>query len=401
MHFAIVTYTFPPSNEIGGRRWAKFSQNLSKFGHQVTVICAQNSGNKEFFNKEFPNIEFVFLPKSYPDWLNGINLNFFQKIKYFFTTKILSLSTKKNLFDKGFAWENQLLNALTTIHNQKPIEILVSTGGPFSLLYYATKFKKRHQDIKLISDFRDPWTWGGLYGIPRMNKKQKEYQLFCEKETITNSDLVCLPTLSMLDFLIQKYPTQTTKFYLLPHAYDPNKFSFNQENVSRKGFIYGGTIYDGLEPIFKKLELIINKDKESNFNWEIYTNTYYPLFDNNFAQGKIKKNSFVTEQELFNKIKSSAAYLVFFPEIEKDIISTKFFEIIYTQTPIIYIGEEGAVGQFVRENRVGVHILPENIEKELPKYFNQPVPFEVGYFDVSKFSFPRVTQDFLDKINTL
>jgi hypothetical protein len=125
------------------------------------------------------------------------------------------------------------------------------------------------------------------------------------------------------------------------------------------------------------------------------------MFDNNFANGKIQKFNFIPEQELFKKIKTSVAYLVFFPESEKDLISTKFYEIIYTQTPIIYIGAEGAVGKFIRENRVGVHILPENMEEELPKYFHQSVPFESGYFDLSKFSFQKVTQDFIVKINSI
>jgi hypothetical protein len=401
MHFAIVTYTFPPSNEIGGRRWAKFSQNLSRLGHKVTVICAENLGNEKWYSSEFPGIEVKSLPKNYPNWLNGINLTLKQKIFYFFMTRIYSLLTNKNLFDKGFAWKKTMLNALEKVHFKNPIDVLVVTGGPFSLLYYGTIFKRRHNKIKYVADFRDPWTWGTLYGIPKLNQKQKKFQHFSELETLKHADIVAFPTQSMGEFLKKQYMEFSSKLYLLPHAYDPDKFSALNENNERKGFIYGGTIYDGLEQMFVRLEKIIKENSKSEFNWEIYTGTYYPMFDKNFANGKIQKFQFIPEQELFNKIKTSAAYLVFFPESEKDLISTKFYEIIYTQTPIIYIGAEGAVGQFIRENRVGVHILPENMEEELPKYFNQSVPFEWGYFDLSKFNFQKVTQDFLEKINSI
>ena len=83
MHFVIVTYTFPPSNEIGGRRWAKFSQNLSRLGHKVTVICAENSDNEKCDTSEFNGIKVISLPKKYPNWLTGINLTLKEKILYF------------------------------------------------------------------------------------------------------------------------------------------------------------------------------------------------------------------------------------------------------------------------------------------------------------------------------
>lgn len=103
----------------------------------------------------------------------------------------------------------------------------------------------------------------------------------------------------------------------------------------------------------------------------------------------------IPEDQLFQKIVKSSAYLAFFPVTDKDLISTKFFEIIYTQTPIVYIGEEGDVGKFIRENRLGVHILPENMARELPNYLNGKVPFELGYFDVNQYTFSAVTEKFL------
>jgi glycosyltransferase involved in cell wall biosynthesis len=307
--------------------------------------------------------------------------------------------TRKNLFDKGFLWKKPMLSALENINFKKPIDILVVTGGPFSLLYYGTLFKRKYNKIKYIADFRDPWTWGDLYGIPKLKQKQKKFQHFSEFKTLKYADVVTYPTESMGDFLKKEYSEFSSKLYLLPHAYDPDKFLDLNDSKERKGFIYGGTIYNGLEKLFVRLEKIINENSKSNFNWVIYTGTNYPMFEKNFANGKVQKMSFIPEKELFEKIKSSAAYLVFFSESQKDLISTKFYEIIYTQTPIIFIGAEGAVGKFIRESRIGVHILPENMEKELPKYFDQSVPFEKDYLDVRKYSFPVVTENFVEYLN--
>ena len=62
MHFTIVSYTFPPSKEIGGRRWAKFSLNLANMGHEMTIICADNSTDVSWYEKEYPGIEVKLLP---------------------------------------------------------------------------------------------------------------------------------------------------------------------------------------------------------------------------------------------------------------------------------------------------------------------------------------------------
>jgi hypothetical protein len=188
--------------------------------------------------------------------------------------------------------------------------------------------------------------------------------------------------------------------FLLTHAYDPEKFPSKAENEIRAGFIYGGTLYGGIDGYLKKIAEVIKSNPDSGFKWKIYTNTQYPLSaDSLFLSSNVEKLPFVEEKQLFQELKKASAYLVLFPASDKDIISTKFYEIIYSNTPILYIGEEGELGRFIRESRVGVHILPENIELELPKYLNGHVPFEKGYFDISQYSFDNVTKFFLKILN--
>ncbi|MBK7309201.1 MAG: glycosyltransferase [Sphingobacteriaceae bacterium] len=239
MHFVIVSYTFPPSKGIGGRRWAKFSQHIAKKGHEVTVICANNCISTEWYEKEFPGIEIRLLPKCYPEWLRGYTKTFKEKILYGIYTRLINPLIKQNLFDRGYAWRKSLLNELEGIHRNKPIDVLVVTGAPFSLLYYGAEFKMRHKEIKYVVDFRDPWTWGGYYGIPAMSAFKKRFQEQLEYKTIEISDMVCCPTEHMLNFLKEKYPAFSSKLYLLPHAYDPEKFTSKVNSGKREGFIYG------------------------------------------------------------------------------------------------------------------------------------------------------------------
>lgn len=400
MHFTIVSYSFPPSNEIGGRRWGKFSRYLSDMGHELTIVCSGNLVDSDWYLKEYPGADVRILPKRYPDWLNGHTKSLIEKIYYFILVRVLSPFTKRNLFDRGFAWRKQMLNVLEKIHNKKTIDVLVVTGAPFSLLQFGVEFKKRHKEIFYVTDFRDPWTWvRGYYGIDSMSSRKKQYQENSEYNVIQFSDMICCPTENMCDFLKKKYPTFSSKLYLLPHAYDPNKFPENNLSENREGFIYGGTLYQGIEEYIKKISDVLNANLEFPFKWTIYTNTPYPLLDDTDLKYKnIHKLPFIPEEQLFMEIKKSAAYLVVFPETDKDLISTKFFEIIYSETPILYIGEEGEVAKFIKKWNVGVHIHPKEIETELPKYLKNTVPFKKGYFDVSQYSFQKVTESFIKEI---
>ncbi|MBK7818313.1 MAG: hypothetical protein IPJ60_12810 [Sphingobacteriaceae bacterium] len=87
--------------------------------------------------------------------------------------RLINPLIKQNLFDRGYAWRKPLLNELEGIHRNKPIDVLVVTGAPFSLLYYGAEFKMRHKEIKYVVDFRDPWTWGGIteYRLCRHSRK--------------------------------------------------------------------------------------------------------------------------------------------------------------------------------------------------------------------------------------
>ncbi len=402
MHFVIVSYTFPPSTEIGGRRWAKFSKQLLMKGHEVTVICSENGGDKDFFEKEFEGIKVHQLPKKYPRWLTGQTKNLFEKILYSLAIRVVNPLLRINLFDKAFAWKSIMTRELEAIHSKKLIEVIAATGAPYSILRHTSSFKASHREISLVSDFRDPWTWGDYYGIPTMASRKKGYQLESERFVMDNSDLICYPTVHMGSVLESLYPEHLSKLTLLPHAFDPEKFpQFQSNEIKRKGFIYGGTLYNGIEDYLRALSVVVQQNPSEEFKWDVYTGRAYPLIDELFEKEKVEVHSYIPEEELFGKISQAEAYLVFLPPQEKDLISTKFFEIIFTKTPIIYIGPEGEVGKFIRENKLGVHILPEAIEQAMPKFLKESIKFLPWSFDVTKFTFSSVTDDFIKKIKAL
>ena len=309
---------------------------------------------------------------------------------------------QKNFFDKGYALRIDFLESLESVHSKKKIDVLVVTGDPFSLLYYGAEFKKRHPEIVFVSDFRDPWTWGGYYGLDIMPEWKRKHQEEQEYETVKNADLVCYPTSEMGKFFLKKYPQFKQKFELLSHAYDEEKFLNIKTNQVRNGFIYGGTLYDGIEPYLESLSIVLKSMPHISFEWNVYTGFVPQKIQAIFSNlPQVKFNELVSEEELFQRIASSSAYLAFFPNSDKDLISTKFFEIINTNTPILFVGDEGVISQFIINNRLGIHILPQNLELELPKYLIGNFPPVNSTFDVTKYTFANVTKQFMEKVSIL
>jgi len=398
MHIAIVSYTFPPSPGIGGRRWAKFSQELAFLGHDVSVLCAESDAPKGWYSQAYPNVNVSALPRRYPYWLSGQTRHFGEKLAYNLAVRIARYLLKGNIFDKGVFWRRMMMDALERLHGEKPLDVLVVTGAPFSTLAWGAEFKRKYPNVFYVADLRDPWSWGQGYGIADMNLKHKVYQEVQEKSVLESCDLVCFPSPAMGDILALKYPECIAKMYLLPHAYDPRKYLQNPPKVKANKFIYGGTLYNGIESWFRKLSEILSKNSLPDFQWEIFSGTDYPLVQELFPDGAVHVRKPVSEEALFGLIQQARAYMILFPEIYKDYISTKFYEVVYAGTPIVYIGYPGAVSQFIVDNHLGVHILPEEMDTHLPACLSADIPFESGLFPIDKFSFPEVTKEFLNEL---
>lgn len=399
MHVLIVSYSFPPSKEIGGRRWSKFAKYIYREHHDVTVITSENVLANNETKSEFNGIEFHYIHPKYPVWLTGHTKNIVEKLLYFFFVRFVNKIIRFNIFDKGIFWKSELIKKITDINNTKEVNVLIITGAPFSLLYYGTLIKNKFKSIFYVIDLRDPWLETDKYGIKTMSSRKFNYQKKMEKDCVYSSDLVTLPTPFMIKLFRNKYPEISNKYYLLPHAYDTDKFNNINFNSERKHLIYGGTIYNKTEKLFIQLDNVFTNNPDLDLCWNIYTNTditnYKKIIKN---LDKFNFQDFIPENELFKKIASSIAYLILLPDEEKDFISTKIFEIIYLKTPIICISNPGELSEFIVKNSLGVHILPQNIEDELPEILKSKLTINVN-FPIHEYSFQYVTKKFLQTIS--
>ncbi len=386
---------------MGGRRWAKFARELQKAGHRVSIVCADNGADNSWYEKEFPDMAVHILPRKYPVWLEGNAKNFTEKLLYHFSVRILSPLVSLNWFDKGSFWGKAMHSKLEALHAETPVDHLVVTGAPFSCLYYGSEFRKKHPEIHYTADFRDPWTWGHGYGMPSLSHRQKAEQERQEKAVMETADLITYPAESMGRHLAMQYPQQAGKCYTLSHAYDPADFPAAETKKERNGLIYGGTVYDGLEAWFNELENLLKKHPSLPFRWDIYTGS--TRWKSDIGRRGIAEQVHIHGQipapELFRRMQEAKFYLVFFPPRYRDFISTKFFEVFYSGTPVIYVGAAGEVSAFIEQHGLGIHIEPGYMEERLVPLLEgrEQVP-QSRDFDIGAYSFEAVTRRWLQEL---
>lgn len=398
MHFLIVSFVFPPSKEIGGRRWSKFSKYIYREKHDVTVITSENVFKSNDVINEFKGIDFIYIPSLYPTWLSGNVKNLIEKFLYYIFVFFVNKIYIGNIFDKGIFWKKKLIKKILEINNFKKIDVLIMTGAPFSLLYYGAYIKNKCPNLFYVADFRDPWIESENYGMKMMSKRKFEYQKYLEKTTVYAADLVSLPTPYMVQLFKEKYPKISQKFYLLPHAFDADKFVNIDFNSERNNIIYGGTIYNNTDEMLIKINDVLMNNRELDLVWNIYTNTdVFHLKKKLRNSDRIIFHDYIPEHELFKKIVSSKFYLLPVPDDDKDFIFSKIYEIIYLKTPIICVSNSGELSKFIVTNSLGVHIMPQCIEEELPKVLKSQLTVN-GNFPIHEYSFKCITQKFLQTI---
>ncbi|MDC3134249.1 hypothetical protein OA958_05440, partial [Bacteroidota bacterium] len=398
-----VSYTFPPSLEIGGKRWSKFIPHLIDLGYKITLLTKQTkikSEDKIVFN----NLNRVdFFNPNYPTALEKRPVSIIAHLKYKFSLLYMKIITKTNYYDKGVLIKKKFLKKASSLINEENIDLVIITGAPFSFLYYGTILKQK-LPIKLISDFRDPWTWGDGYGMNLLSIKRKAKEISFQNKVLKFSDLIFVPVKPMNDYLILNYNEFKRKIKILPHGHDKNDFEklilpLKKNNSFR--IIYGGTTYSNLDKLYLELYNCIKDNINCDFSIEIFTNDFKYLTKSQLVEVNKKLNvkNFIPTKDFMRKIYSANAFLLFSTNNIKDFFSSKFYEIIFLRTPIIFVGNSGMISNFLVKNNLGIHILPEKFSSRFNKILQKGKIENFTYndsFDVDYYSYKNITER-LDK----
>ena len=79
----VISYTFPPSNKVGGRRWSKFSKYLIKSNIDVRILTSYNNIGEQWEQDLLDLKDKIdFINFNYPKHLGIYPLSIFHKFLY-------------------------------------------------------------------------------------------------------------------------------------------------------------------------------------------------------------------------------------------------------------------------------------------------------------------------------
>lgn len=355
----LISYYWPPAGGPGVQRVIKFLPHFRSFGYNPIILTVENptsSAIDESLLKQIPHDILVYKTKTWEpfglyhtlkggknksipkDVMSSKKKGLFQK---------LSIWARSNIFipDARIGWKKFMIKKAEEIIEKHQIELIFSTAPPHSVHASVLQLKNNHK-LPWVADFRDPWT--DAYWLKDLNQsafaKRKNSNL--EKKVLQQADAITTVSEELIELFKGKAPnnynvihngyksliraeqkTEKTDFFTLlfignyTNSLDANTMIKALDKQDLKQSIL-------LKIIGSASAEFVEKLRENHINFEL--------------------NPYLPHGEMLEKSKSADA--LFLPLIEglnysKGIISSKTFDYLALQKPIIAIGPKNGIAE--------------------------------------------------------
>jgi glycosyltransferase involved in cell wall biosynthesis len=404
MNILILSYYFPPDGDIGGRRWAKFAKNLTLNGNKVTVLTKKplniNSDKwKADINSYSTRIK--YLEDNYPQVLNKPNLSFTDKIKYKIALNKVSKSSG-NFYDPTCTLDAELTLQIDTIIQNEAIDAVIVSGFPFHWQEIISGIIMNFPKVTFVADFRDLWLNNKIcYGYSSLTTDRYEYERLSQKNVIEKFDLIFSVSEQMNDYFVsQTENIDSNKFHEVTNGFDSNDFvkadssDKLSDNIVR--FVFAGNLYNGLDYILPEFVSAIKKIsqlKKGQFEFRFFGSAPSYFIEAIKEIDEIKFFGTVSLDRVHDEIRNGDYTMLFLP---KDVLfskSTKFYEYVSHEKPIIVFSDPGETGVYVEDEGIGFHCETGTILETLKAKLGNSID-ETYYsnFNSSQFDIANITR---------
>ncbi len=396
----ICSHILPPQPGIGGRRWAKFAKYLTRNNYNLKLLTSEPTELAKDISpwtNDVNGLSIQFIKRKYSDIMERKISTIFEKIAYRITINFYLIKHEGSVYDKGINWEAQFAKALDELIIKENIYCTIATGAPFSLMYYNAKLKDKYKSLKVINDFRDPWTWGEIYGFRKIEPSRLKFEDSREQFVLKNSDFVTSSAEFIHEALLKKYANYTSKICLIPHAYDTDEIQRKQLKTKlskRTKIVFGGTLYENLDKDLRSILDFIKRNKDKvEIDFYVSINPYETIFSE-YSYENIRVFTQLNSTDFITKLMDYDFYLTFANERIKENVSTKYYEVIASKLPFLYVGPNGRLKSIISKYNIGLvytDIQSESNALETMLDCNQS-QWGFDTFPIEEYSFEFVTK---------
>ena len=410
----IITYYWPPSGGSGVQRWLSFSNSLVNMGYDVTVLTA------EF--PDYPLIDMSLKSKIDP-LIKILKVPVFEPAKFFKSKKTnsdniegkgilnyLKLFIRSNFFfpDSRMFWINDVVNTASSFINKNNINCVITTSPPFSLNIIGFKLKLRN-NIKWISDYRDPWSdFFQFKNMPMFNYVKNKHTKWEERcLRLADSVIVTSPSLK------KTYSKINNNTHLITNGFNDIEDTYANENF---GIIYSGVMKSSQNPkmLWKVLYEIskVNKSFSKDFSLKLIGSFDKSIHQNKHLK-KLKENvvfeDYMSKDTLAENLSIGKVFILC--DVDQldggNLIPGKFFHYLSYKIPIVAFSsiksdtynivketKSGNVFEFSNEIDLKNHIL------ELYSNFKNG-NYLLSSSDIEKYKYSNLSSELRDIINKI
>ena len=399
-------YIFPPLGGSGVQRSLKFVKYLREYGYEPIVLTAGKDDGKQGYDEELlqelPDDisiiridEEMFLPECLSSTEQQEIWNLYAGIVEseewcdLYYRVLNSCKSGSGLIpDNKIIWVNRCLRSIEKYIDLNTIDIVYTTGNPFSTYILGYYLKKKY-GMKWVQDYRDPWIANQYYldHYCNLSKEMEKLQEYLEKRIVETSDAIIVVAEALICDYIKKYNLTEKKLYTITNGYDEKDFEnirYNQKKNNRFQLCYNGTIYIDRNPlnVLSNINDLIDEGHilKEEIRW-IFNGTiqhgWKQRINDLDKYNIVQYNGYLGHKESIESAINSDMLVIFGAEGEgsKIVYTGKIFEYIRMKKPIISFSTKGGVlDKILKETLSGENFEyndDENIKKYILKYYNE------------------------------
>ncbi len=390
----MIAYYFPPAGSVGVYRTLKFARYLREFGWAPTVLTV----DKGAFEKQddslmswIPDDVRVERTASWEPFRDGTTLSARHKDSRRLVDRIRNrlgmMWSWLMVPDVRVTWNRTARTRALELIREHDIKHVYVSGKPFSSFLIGL-WLKRKADIKLIVDYRDPWTQNLNYH--RRSPLHTWWERALERRVVAAADLVVSNTRFNDERMAAEFGGDEVrdKFVAIHNGFDANDFAGPRpERFARFTITYAGVFYFSIGSDFAKsagdavmrtysplyffeaLERLFahRPDIKANFQVKFMGGLGYgydPYIVRHGLKDVIDVLGYLSYNEHVDVLRRSHALLLVLssgPQ-SRGWIPSKFFQYLGSGNPVLGLVPEGEVRDIIEQARAGTCVEPDDVQ---------------------------------------
>lgn len=374
----IVSFHFPPSPAIGGRRWAKFVKYLTRNEDvHVWVISAKNVRNETVspYSRDTKGVRFthIELEPNYPAYMQNMHFkraSRFKNLVFKLFRLWLTIFTKGNYYDYTIFWKKYFQGIIPDLIRENNIDRVILSGPPYRYALYALELKKI-PGVEVIPDCRDFW-WDDHF-IPPVSEKRLQFERDAERRVMQESDKVLSISNAQMKVVTARYQNHAP-FYVLPNGYDrediPSDLELKRDDDMIR-FVHIGAMHGDKTYYWRPLLAALIRLKSTNT--DLFEKLVFDFvgicpeeISNEFKAAGVKINlrGFVSLHDSYRFLNQADIALWFKYDGYSGEFATKFSDYVSMQKFIWLFSEPGEVTEHISKNKIGTCFYREDEQLE-------------------------------------